>query len=355
MTIPNYISIFRLMLVPVFVISLLDYADPGTKLSWWTSVAVWLRSKRGGYGSMPRAISRSSLAWRLRSSSSPRCGIRLPVGLSVGSLSGSPLAAGPVTGGGAEGEGIGNGRAACILLARAGCRVLVVDRQPDPAARTVEMIAAEGGEAAAFKADVTTADDCAAMVAAADRRWSRLDVLVNNVGIGSRGSVVDEPIEAFARVMRVNVESMVLASKYAIPSMIASGRGGAIVNISSISALRPRGLTSYSTSKGAVIALTRAMAADHGRDGIRVNCVCPGDIDTPMLESEADDLGAPRAEFLSAAAARPSGTHGLRCTHTACARCDSRAQPAIGWYRRRRRDRRRRGARRQRARLIKPF
>ena len=190
-----------------------------------------------------------------------------------------------VTGGGAEGEGIGNGRAACILLARAGCRVLVVDRQPDPAARTVEMIAAEGGEAAAFKADVTTADDCAAMVAAADRRWSRLDVLVNNVGIGSRGSVVDEPIEAFARVMRVNVESMVLASKYAIPSMIASGRGGAIVNISSISALRPRGLTSYSTSKGAVIALTRAMAADHGRDGIRVNCVAPGPVYTPMVFS----------------------------------------------------------------------
>ncbi len=190
-----------------------------------------------------------------------------------------------VTGGGAAGDGIGNGRAACILLARAGCRVLVVDRQADLAARTVEMIAAFGGESVAFEADVTSADDCAAMVAAADSRWSRLDVLVNNVGIGSRGSVVDEPQEAFERVMRINVESMFLASKHAIPAMIESGDGGAIVNISSISALRPRGLTSYSASKGAVIALSRAMAADHGRDGIRVNCIAPGPVYTPLVYS----------------------------------------------------------------------
>ena len=83
--------------------------------------------------------------------------------------------------------------------------------------------------------------------------------------------------------MRVNVESMFLVSKYAIPAMVASGDGGAIVNVASISALRPRGLTSYSTSKGAVIALTKAMAVDHGRQGIRVNCVAPGPVYTPMV------------------------------------------------------------------------
>jgi len=188
-----------------------------------------------------------------------------------------------VTGGGAAGDGIGNGRAAAILMARAGARVLVVDRDLALAQRTVDMIAEHGGEGAATSADVTRPEDCAAMVKLACDRWGRLDILDNNVGIGSRGSVVSEPVDAFERVMRVNVESMFLASKYAIPAMIDSGDGGAIVNVSSISALRPRGLTSYSASKGAVIALTRAMANDHARDGIRVNCVAPGPVYTPMV------------------------------------------------------------------------
>jgi NAD(P)-dependent dehydrogenase (short-subunit alcohol dehydrogenase family) len=187
-----------------------------------------------------------------------------------------------VTGGGAAGDGIGNGRAAAVLLARAGCRVLVVDHQPERAEATVAMIAADGGEAAAFAADVTVEADCAAMVAAALERWGRLDVLDNNVGIGSRGSVVDEDLDRWERVMRVNVSSMVLASRAAIPAMRSTG-GGAIVNVSSISALRPRGLTAYSTSKGAVIALTQAMAVDHGPEGIRVNCVAPGPVLTPMV------------------------------------------------------------------------
>ena len=188
-----------------------------------------------------------------------------------------------VTGGGAADDGIGNGRAACILLARVGAHVLVVDRRPELATRTAEMIADEGGEAVAFEADVTSDDDCRAMVADTLRRWGRLDVLVNNVGVGSHGSVVDEPLESFERVMKINVSSMALASKHAIPAMVDGGEGGAIVNISSISALRPRGLTSYSASKGAVIALTRAMAVDHGADGIRVNCVAPGPVYTPLV------------------------------------------------------------------------
>jgi NAD(P)-dependent dehydrogenase (short-subunit alcohol dehydrogenase family) len=187
-----------------------------------------------------------------------------------------------VTGGGAAGDGIGNGRASAILLSRAGTRVVVVDRDVALAKRTVEMIEAGGGEALAFQADVTRASDCAAMVEAALDRFGHLDFLDNNVGIGSRGSVVDETEESWRRLMTVNIDSMFLAAKHAIPAMRRAG-GGAIVNVSSISALRPRGLTAYSVSKGAVIALTRAMAVDHGPEGIRVNCVAPGPVYTPMV------------------------------------------------------------------------
>ena len=188
-----------------------------------------------------------------------------------------------VTGGGAPNDGIGNGRAAAILLARAGARVLVVDIIRDAAEQTVAMIAAEGGEAAAFVADVVGEQQCRALVDAALGRFGRLDLLDNNVGIGGRGSVVDTRVEDWRRIMQVNVDSMFLVSRVAIPAMITTAGGGAIVNVSSISALRPRGLTAYSTSKGAVIALTRAMAVDHGPDGIRVNCVAPGPIYTPRM------------------------------------------------------------------------
>jgi NAD(P)-dependent dehydrogenase (short-subunit alcohol dehydrogenase family) len=188
-----------------------------------------------------------------------------------------------IAGGGAAGDGIGNGRAAAILLARAGTRVLVVDRDGALAERTVAMIATEGGTAAAHQADLTDPAQARDMVTAALDRFGRLDFLDNNVGIGSRGSVVDETPESWRRVMQVNVEPMFLAAKYAIPAMIKTAKRGAIVNISSISALRPRGLTVYSASKGAVIALTRAMAVDHAAQGIRVNCVAPGPVYTPMV------------------------------------------------------------------------
>src|SRR5215216_2071353 len=159
-----------------------------------------------------------------------------------------------VSGGGAAGDGIGNGRAAAILLARAGTRVVVADLDMKVAERTVDMIKAA---------------ECKRLVDAAVDRWGRLDFLDNNIGIGSRGSVVDEKPDEYRRVMQVNVETMFLLSKHAIPAMIKTAKGGSIVNISSISALRPRGLTTYTTSKAAVIGLSRAMAVDHGCDNIR--------------------------------------------------------------------------------------
>src|SRR6266545_3165374 len=187
-----------------------------------------------------------------------------------------------VTGAGSRGEGIGNGRAAAVLFAREGAKVLLVDQGRAAADETLRMIRGEGGEAAVFTADVTRGEECRAMVEEAVRRWGRLDILDNNVGIGGRATVVDVDEKDWDHLMRVNVTSMMLTSKHAVPAM-AQGGGGAIVNISSISALRPRGLTPYSVSKGAVIALTRAMAVDHAPEGIRVNCVAPGPVYTPMV------------------------------------------------------------------------
>lgn len=187
-----------------------------------------------------------------------------------------------VTGAGARDDGVGNGRAAALLLAASGAKVLCVDRDLTLAERTTQMITSAGHTAQAYAADVTQLSNCEAMVAMALTTWGRLDVLDNNVGIGSRGSVVEEEPDRWRRVMEVNVESMFLSSKAAIPAMLASG-GGAIVNIASISALRPRGLTAYSTSKSAVIGLTKAMAVDHGDQGIRVNCIAPGPVYTPMV------------------------------------------------------------------------
>ena len=189
-----------------------------------------------------------------------------------------------VTGAGSRGEGIGNGRAAAVLFAREGAKVLLVDQTQKAAEETLEMIRGEKGEAEIFEADVTRSADCEAMVADAVRRWGRLDILDNNVGIGGRATVVEVDEAEWDHLMKVNVTSMMLTSKHAIPAMVKNG-SGAIVNISSISALRPRGLTPYSVSKGAVIALTRAMAIDHAPQGIRVNCIAPGPVYTPMVYS----------------------------------------------------------------------
>ena len=195
-----------------------------------------------------------------------------------------------VTGAGASGEIMGNGKATAILFAREGAKVLLVDNEEDRATQTLETITAEGGEASVFTADVSRADDCEAMVQAAVQRYGRLDILHNNVGIGGSGTVLEVSEEDWDRVMTVNVKSMMLTSKFAIPQMVSSGGGGSIVNISSISAVRPRGLTAYSVSKGGVIALTQAMAIDHAPDGIRVNCILPGPFLTDI--SKASDMTA---------------------------------------------------------------
>ena len=191
-----------------------------------------------------------------------------------------------VTGAGSRAEGIGNGRAASILMARSGAKIALVDAMPAWAAETGRMIAAEGGESIVIEADVTRPADCAAAVAKTVAQWGRVDILVNNVGIGGPpGNAVDVDLEAWEHAMRVNVTSMMLMAKYAIPEMRKLG-AGSIVNLASVAGLvggHPSLL--YPTSKGAVVNLTRAMATHHGPEGIRVNCIAPGMVYTPMVYS----------------------------------------------------------------------
>ncbi len=193
-----------------------------------------------------------------------------------------------VTGGGSIAEGIGNGKATSVLFAREGAKVLVVDIIQEAAEDTVRMIREEGGDAEVFVADVTNSDDCYAMCQAAVDRWGRLDVLVNNVGISSRGDVLSLDIEEWDQVMDVNVKSIVLASRAAIPHMIKAG-GGAITNLSSIAGLRAHSPLAYSVSKTAIIGITQTMASDHGRDLIRVNAIAPGQVYTPRMEMRMTD------------------------------------------------------------------
>ncbi len=210
-----------------------------------------------------------------------------------------------VTGAGSRGAGVGNGKAAAILFAREGAKVCLVDNVLARAEETRAAIEAEGGDAFAMEANVANDADCKRIVDSTVMRYGKVDILHNNVGIDPGVvSVVDVTEATWDETMDVNVKSMMLMSKHAIPVMVQEG-GGAIVNISSISALRPRGLTPYTVSKGAVIALTQAMAVDHAPQGVRVNCIAPGPVFTPMV---ADGMTEERRE--RRAKASPLGTEG---------------------------------------------
>ena len=179
-------------------------------------------------------------------------------------------------------EGVTNGRAAAILLARAGARVCVVGRSQELAQHTVDIIKKEGGEAFAHVADVTQEAACRGAVDAAMTRYGRLDCLDNNVGRSAPGDVTQMPVEEWRSMFALNVDSMMMMCKYAIPAMVASG-GGSIVNIGSLRSIRPQKSTVYSVTKGAVVALTSTLAADHGAQGIRANCIILGPVFTPNI------------------------------------------------------------------------
>ena len=212
-----------------------------------------------------------------------------------------------ITGAGSSGPGMGTGKAASILFAREGARVLLVDRNPQAAEETLAVIHEEGGEASVMAADVTSAADCEAIVDAAVERYGGLHVLFNNVGITGPGTPTDVEESVWDNVLDVNLKSMMLTTKYAVPKMVDAG-GGSIINMSSIAGVRAgSGLASipYSASKSGVIGMSETMAVHLGRDNVRVNVIAPGHIYTPMVAGMMPEVTRERRRK-----AGPLGTEG---------------------------------------------
>lgn len=182
-----------------------------------------------------------------------------------------------VTGAGRKGEVDGTGYATSMLFAREGAKVLLADISPENADATLAAIEAEGGEASVFIGDLSKETDCAAMVDAAVAAFGKINVLFNNVGLGGSGMVTQVEEAKWDRVMDVNLKSMIMACKHAVPRMAEAG-GGSIINVSSIDALRAGSSRNvpYAAAKGGMISTTKVMAVHHGRDNIRVNCIAPG-------------------------------------------------------------------------------
>lgn len=195
------------------------------------------------------------------------------------------------------GSGSGIGKATAKLFYDNGARLVVADVNGDAAKSTA---AALGSNAIGVPVDVSSAKDVEAMVALVVAKWGRIDVLINNAGFGMTGNVVSIAEEDWDRIMAVNVKGIFLCSKYVVPVMVAQG-GGSIVNTTSYtatSAIADR--TAYVASKGAISSLTRAMALDHAKQGIRVNAVAPGTIDSPYFDrifSQSPDPQKLREEF----------------------------------------------------------
>ena len=199
------------------------------------------------------------------------------------------------------GAGAGIGRAAAILFGQAGAAVAVNTLDPGRGGETLALVKKSGAPRAMFiQGDVSKRNDSERLVLETVKAFGRLDILINNAGIVIPGTALDTKEEDLEKTLAVNVKGLFLLSQSAIRQMLAQG-GGVIVNNGSSAALKGvKNRAAYSASKGAVVALTRAMAADHARDNIRVNCVCPGTTLTPSLKARIDALPDPakaKAEF----------------------------------------------------------
>jgi NAD(P)-dependent dehydrogenase (short-subunit alcohol dehydrogenase family) len=203
--------------------------------------------------------------------------------------------------GGASGIGLGTAK----RLAEMGARISILDINEKNGAKAVGEIESLSGEAVFFKCDVTSASDCKNAVEGTIKEFGKIDILFNNAGIAIRKNTVDLTEEEWDRELDITLKGIYLVSHYVIPYMIKNGGGSIINNGSGWSLTGGANAISYCAAKGGVLNLTRAMAIDHGRDNIRVNCVCPGDVDTPLLRGECAQLGEEIDQFMKEAAERP--------------------------------------------------
>jgi NAD(P)-dependent dehydrogenase (short-subunit alcohol dehydrogenase family) len=199
-----------------------------------------------------------------------------------------------ITGAGSQGDGFGTGKAIAYVFAMEGARVCLVDNDQARMKETQALITRAGGDSFCCAGSVTDSADCHRFVEEAVAHYGRLDVLVNNVGVGIGGGRVEQLDEAvWDQVLDVNLKSAVMMTKYALPHLLAHGRG-AIVNIASVAGLRAHGGgVAYGASKAGMVQMTRELAVMYGREGVRANVVAPGHIFTPMVAAHLD--GAARA------------------------------------------------------------
>jgi len=218
-----------------------------------------------------------------------------------------------VTGAGSVGEGVGNGKATAILFAREGAKVLAVDYNPAAAAETQRMIREEGGDCTVHQADVSLAAACQGIVDACLTTYGRIDILHNNVGIELAGGLAETSEADWDRTLTVNLKSIFLLCKAAIPVMVAQG-SGVVINVSSINSIRtlPALSLAYAASKAGVNALTRELAIEYAKTGVRVNAILPGMMNTPFVRAALTEAyGGDIAEMTRFRDARcPTGKQG---------------------------------------------
>ncbi len=210
-----------------------------------------------------------------------------------------------ITGGSA-----GIGRASAILLAREGARVAITGRNEERSREVVREIDEAGGEATFMVSDVRFADQCRAAVDETLERYGRIDVLFNNAGVYFPKTVPDCSEDEWDLTIDTSLKGAFLMSKYVLPSMIERA-SGVIIHCSSGWGIQGGGeAAAYCAAKGGLVVMTKAMAIDHGPQGIRVNCICPGDVDTPMLPDDAKQRGMSWESYLEGASDRPLGRIG---------------------------------------------
>ena len=202
------------------------------------------------------------------------------------------------------GAGSGQGRAAALIFSREGAKIAVSDWKPELGDETITLVKKAGGEAIFIRTDVSESADVQNLVRTTVTTYGRIDILYNNAGVGfssplSMSDVINTPEADWDRVIAINLRSMYLTAKYGIPEMIKSG-GGSIINTASIAALiGSEAAHAYTAAKGGMVALSRALAVEFGPKNIRVNCICPGAIDTPMIAPVIDPLKKSGQPFMT--------------------------------------------------------